>query len=100
LEWLGSQGGCSGAGASRSRGEGGSWETGGVRACVHDIGVVFFLGGGRCGERGGGTGVVGSWSIPLRGNRPGRAVPVTGRLVFIAIGTSGWRGNTSVEYRS
>jgi len=54
-------------------------------------------GGEGGGGRGGGTGVVGSRSVPQRGNQPGRAVSVTGRVVFIAIGTSGWRGNTTVE---
>jgi len=70
---------------------------GGVRTCVHDIGVVLFLGGGRGRGRGGGTGVVGSGSVPRRGNLPGRAVSVTGRVALNAIGTSGWRGNTAVE---
>jgi len=42
-------------------------------------------------------GVVGSVSVPQRGNRPGRAVSVAGGVVFIAIGTSGRRGNTTVE---
>jgi len=60
---------------------------------------VLFLGRGRGGWRGGGTGVVSCRSVPWRGNRPGRAVSVTGRVVFIAIGTSGWRGNTAVENR-
>ena len=68
-----------------------------MRACVHDVGVILFLGGGRGGGRGDGTRVIGRGSIPRRGNRPGRAVSVTSRVDFVAIGTSGWRGNTLVE---
>jgi len=36
-------------------------------------------------------------SIPHRGNRSGRAIPVTGGVVPIAIGASGGGGNTAVE---
>jgi len=70
---------------------------GGVRACVHDVGVILFLGGGRGRGRGDGTRVTGSGSIPRRGDRPGRAVSVTSRVDFIAIGASGRRGDTAVE---
>ena len=64
---------------------------------VYDVGVVQILGGGRGSGRGGGTGVVGSGSVPRRGNQPGRAVPVTCRMVFIAVEASGRGGNTAVE---
>jgi len=54
---------------------------------------------GLAGGRGGSKGVTSSGSVPRGRKQPGRAIPVTGRVVCVAVGTLGGRSNTPVENR-